>query len=226
MGRAMYLRIDGSQYRQILVAGDIHGCYQLLHQQLQAYQFDPEQDLLLSVGDIIDRGPQSLSCLVLLEAPWFRMALGNHEQMAFTALLSGMEQHWQRNGGDWFSRLRGEARLRAERLLRRCEQLPLVMEVTHLPQRVVIAHADYPAAHYRYEQPVDAEALVWSRDRVSRALEGEGERIGGADLFLFGHTPLKRPLKFLNQLYLDTGAVFGGRLTLLRIKRPEPLPSR
>ena len=214
----MYHRIDGSRYRQIFVVGDIHGCYPMLHQQLQARGFDPQQDLVIAVGDVIDRGAQSLSCLGLLDAPWFRMVMGNHEQMALMALLSGVDFHWQRNGGDWFYRLKGEARQRAETLIHRCDALPLIIEVTHLPQQIVVAHADYPAEHYYYDQPVNAEDVVWSRKRITRALEGRGSRIAGADLFIFGHTPLKRPLKFLNQLYLDTGAVFGGRLSLLRIK--------
>ena len=33
---------------------------------------------------------------------------------------------------------------------------------------------------------------------------------------LFLGTP--RPLKYANQMYIDTGAVFGGRLTLLQVQ--------
>jgi serine/threonine protein phosphatase 1 len=42
--------------------------------------------------------------------------------------------------------------------------------------------------------------------------------ITGAHLFIFGHTPARQPLKYANQMYIDTGAVFGGRLTLLQVQ--------
>ncbi len=56
---------------------------------------------LSSVGDVMDRGPQSLRCLQLLEQHWVRAVRGNHEQMAMDALASGMSL-WLMNGGDWF----------------------------------------------------------------------------------------------------------------------------
>ena len=42
--------------------------------------------------------------------------------------------------------------------------------------------------------------------------------IAGADEFYFGHIPVKDPKQFKNQNYIDTGAVFGGRLTMVQIK--------
>lgn len=36
---------------------------------------------MLSVGDLVDRGPDSIGCLKLLEAPWFHAVMGNHEQL-------------------------------------------------------------------------------------------------------------------------------------------------
>lgn len=50
------------------------------------------------------------------------------------------------------------------------------------------------------------------------AMKGESEEIIGADKFIFGHTPLVKPLLFKNQLYIDTGAVFGNKLTIIQIQ--------
>ena len=61
-----YQMIEGAQWRHIWVVGDIHGCFALLMAKLRACRFDPWQDLLVSVGDLIDRGPDSLRCLQLL----------------------------------------------------------------------------------------------------------------------------------------------------------------
>ncbi len=62
----VYQRIDGSQWRHIWLVGDIHGCLTQLRTKLWNYRFDPWQDLLISVGDVIDRGLESLRCLQLL----------------------------------------------------------------------------------------------------------------------------------------------------------------
>ena len=63
----VYQRIAGHQWRHIWLSGDIHGCLEQLRRKLWHCRFDPWRDLLISVGDVIDRGPQSLRCLQLLE---------------------------------------------------------------------------------------------------------------------------------------------------------------
>lgn len=63
------------------ILGDLHGCFQLLQDLLHKVNFDPTQDRLFSVGDLVDRGPDSLACLQLLKEPWFYAVLGNHELM-------------------------------------------------------------------------------------------------------------------------------------------------
>lgn len=67
----MYQRINGSAWRNIWLVGDLHGCFARLMEALRGRRFDPYQDLLLSVGDLIDRGPQSAECLDLLRYRWF-----------------------------------------------------------------------------------------------------------------------------------------------------------
>ena len=67
----MYQRINGSAWRHILLMGDLHGCFNLLMSRLKELDFNPYEDLLLSVGDLIDRGPNSLKCLSLIEQKWF-----------------------------------------------------------------------------------------------------------------------------------------------------------
>ncbi|WP_180810645.1 metallophosphoesterase, partial [Klebsiella pneumoniae] len=122
----MYQRINGSDWRNIWLMGDLHGCFALLMNRLRQLRFDPWADLLISVGDLIDRGPQSADCLGLLRCRWFRAIRGNHEQMALEALESGDMRLWQMNGGDWY--VKGDARQRADvdRLLAHCRRLPLI----------------------------------------------------------------------------------------------------
>ena len=68
------------------VVGDIHGCFDQLRQALDAVDFVPETDRRFSVGDLIDRGPQSTETLEWLSKPWFDACIGNHEDMALRSL--------------------------------------------------------------------------------------------------------------------------------------------
>ncbi|THA09403.1 hypothetical protein [Rodentibacter pneumotropicus] len=43
------------------------------------------------------------------------------------------------------------------------------------------------------------------------------EVVEQADMFIFGHTPVRDPLKLGNRFYIDTGAVFNGNLTLVKL---------
>lgn len=46
---SMYQRINGADWRNIFVVGDLHGCYTLLMNELEKVSFDPACDLLTSV---------------------------------------------------------------------------------------------------------------------------------------------------------------------------------
>ena len=61
MPSTRYQKINAHHYRHIWTVGDIHGDYQLLQSRLHQLSFCPETDLLISVGDNIDRGPESLN---------------------------------------------------------------------------------------------------------------------------------------------------------------------
>lgn len=65
----IYERIDGSKYRNIWVAGDLHGCYTNLMNKLDTIGFDNKKDLLISVGDLVDRGAENVECLELITFP-------------------------------------------------------------------------------------------------------------------------------------------------------------
>ena len=88
------------------IIGDLHGCYSALESELNRVNFDDVRDRLFSVGDLIDRGPDSRMCADLIYEPWFHAVQGNHERMAFTAWLATYSNchragDFFRNGGGW-----------------------------------------------------------------------------------------------------------------------------
>ncbi|HBO38922.1 MAG TPA: serine/threonine-protein phosphatase [Pasteurellaceae bacterium] len=218
MAAKLYKKIDASKYANIYVVGDLHGCYDLLMQELASKQFNFEQDLLISVGDLIDRGPKSLECLRLIRQPWFEAVKGNHECMAIDGMIGDDEyirELWFLNAGDWFLSLSEDMREDTLNLIKLSAELPFVIELNDNNFKTVIAHADYPYNEYKFGLPLEQQQVVWERSRVE---EGDKSVIKGADIFIFGHTPMKEVTQMGNRLYIDTGAVFNGNLSILKLK--------
>ncbi|NUP97028.1 MAG: metallophosphoesterase, partial [Planctomycetaceae bacterium] len=64
--------------RRIFI-GDIQGCREELEELLVAVRFDATTDELHPVGDMVNRGPDSLGVLRLLRAAGAGGVLGNHD---------------------------------------------------------------------------------------------------------------------------------------------------
>ena len=47
---------------RVMAVGDVHGEYEKLKKLMRRIKFDPAQDILIFLGDLIDRGPESLQC--------------------------------------------------------------------------------------------------------------------------------------------------------------------
>lgn len=80
------------------VVGDIHGCKHLFEQLMLEIKFDYANDRMISVGDLVDRGPQSKRCLDLLKEPWFHAVLANHEDLCRDTLVAFLLDHNAYNG--------------------------------------------------------------------------------------------------------------------------------
>ena len=86
-----------------IAIGDIHGCSLALAALLDAIDPNPD-DLLVTLGDYIDRGPDSRGVLDQVIALAWRCTLvplvGNHEEMLLAALEGQSElDYWMKFGG-------------------------------------------------------------------------------------------------------------------------------
>jgi hypothetical protein len=91
------------------VVGDLHGNYDMFMAGLDFLKFDPANDRVISVGDVIDRGPKSMECLQLNFQPWFRQIKGNHEHLMMQAVKhEGHRDLFFYNGGEWAMEYLGE----------------------------------------------------------------------------------------------------------------------
>lgn len=200
-----------------LVIGDIHGCFSKARAALDAVGFDPDGgDRLFSVGDLVDRGPESADVLEWLALPWFFPVMGNHDNMALRWGRPGCAMDaelYAMNGGAWNIANTPPERLAVSDAM---AALPLAIEVETAAGPVGIVHADCPFTFWwsflaALEDPALTasnlkairEAVLWSRERV-QADDCSG--IEGVVALVVGHTPQDVPRWLGNVLYLDTAA--------------------
>lgn len=208
------------------VVGDIHGMFSLLETRLTEIGFDKTRDRLFSVGDLIDRGPESHWVLDYLNQPWFHPVLGNHDWMALDYLRGKSDGvHWKRYcGGIWIQGVDATERgLIAEAL----EDLPYAIEVETEHGLIGIVHADVPyqtdwsefTTQLQRNEMVRSFAL-WCCDRAENRIF---DPVPGVSLVYCGHTTLDSPMKFSNVHFIDTGAYHihvgdkPGTLTILEL---------
>lgn len=204
------LRIPKNTVGTDYVVGDIHGCFDLLEAELQAVNFNRDTDRLFSVGDLVDRGPDSGACLMYLDQPWFYAVRGNHEEMAIEFLQGKwpIQNYWD-NGGKWFYLLTDSER---ERYAGVFEAMPLALEVETDTGLVGIIHAEVPENDWASLYTADADdqhtraKIMWSRTKIR---SGDRTPVANIDRVYVGHTVIKEYGWFSNVCYLDTGAVFG-----------------
>lgn len=202
--------------------GDIHGCYDKLMDKLSDIKFDFHNDRLISVGDLVDRGPDSVKCLNLLKEPWFHAVSGNHEDMMVrTFLRQWSSDNYMQNGGKWFFHLPYEQQ--EELTLLADTKMTLVIEVETDIGTIGVIHANAPDDWQKYHQLDDdedffddnlVEDTLWGRSRIYGSQDG---RVKGIDYVVVGHTPVDYVIALDNIVYIDTGAVYDGSLTILSV---------
>ena len=162
------------------VVGDLHGCYGLLEQLLEKAQFDTACDRLFSVGDLIDRGPESFRCLQLLAEPWFYAVQGNHEMMLLEFLASDLlgnlqeddESDFFRNGGEWIEQYyEADHHGMSDEFTACFDQLvdmPLLWVVGQGENRFHVLHGELVRIDYHR-----SGQIVWLDTDIDRWLNGE-----------------------------------------------------
>ena len=202
--------------KRIYAVGDIHGCYDKLLVLMEKIDIDFESDTLVFLGDYIDRGPQSFEVVAYLADLKQRYAntiflKGNHEEM-LEKYLSGEDRiTYLVNGGQqtlesYMNRPRpeGEPAIPSTHL-----EFFKSLRIYYETQNYIFVHAGL-----KNKVPLEkqkTEDLLWIRRRFIESKYDYGKMV------VFGHTPLHEPLLLPNKIGIDTGAVYGNRLTCVRL---------
>lgn len=215
------------------VVGDIHGMYAELLKLLTLLEFNGEVDRLFSVGDLIDRGPDSKKCAELIYETWFYAVRGNHEQFMIDAFVhnnDSMAASWYVNGGQWAYFGTPDEQEAHKLLAHDLDMLPTVITVGEGDNRFNIVHAELYHRDYTDDGgyanvPITDElidkwifseseenSMLWGRAMISGdpIMNRSHHMINMSPTFV-GHTPIREPLQVQRAIYLDGGAVFAQR---------------
>ncbi|WP_028782464.1 metallophosphoesterase family protein [Thalassobacillus devorans] len=195
-----------------LIVSDIHGEAEKLESVLEKASFDSENDQLILLGDYIDRGPRSKAVIdkvkELVEKDGAVAIKGNHDDLFIRSQYEGEAMElWKMNGAA--STLESYQGKRGE--LKEDQQwMEKNLELYYETDDYIFVHAGLEP-----EIPIkkqDEDTMLWTRHT---------DRIGLGKTVVHGHTPVKDIIYYEDQIDIDTGAAYGGKLTLLELPTHE-----
>lgn len=221
------------------IIGDIHGCFfelrclleklgyqieqQSINEEISFQVKHPEGRKVVFLGDLVDRGPNSPLVLQLVmdmvASGNARCVMGNHDKRLLSKLEGrnvdlrhGLEQTLEQMK-DWSAEW-------IEKVKRFLQQLAhhYVLDAG----RLVVAHAGLiEPYHGRHSKAVRSFAIfgdqTGKRDQYGFPIRRNwAKHYRGEAMVVYGHTPVDQPVFQNRTVNIDTGCVFGGRLTAFR----------
>lgn len=209
--------------KRILVCTDIHGHSFPLSLLLDKAGYSPSNDLLVILGDMIDRGPDSAGTIKLcrqLEKDGAVILMGNHEIM-FLMYLAGKlrEKIYFRNGGDktiqsYISTYKpDELDEKIQDDIKWISSLPRMFELKHY----LFVHAGFDPSKPLYAQHIDN--YLWGVEDFLLKDTGIGK------FTIFGHYQASwlrkdrksKPWLLKDKMCINTGADLGNYLSLVEL---------
>ncbi|MSR77202.1 MAG: hypothetical protein EXS63_03100 [Candidatus Omnitrophica bacterium] len=190
--------------KRTIIFGDIHGCIREWKRLLRKLKVT-DQDRLICVGDLIAKGPSSSKVLDLaMSLPNLTCILGNHELRFLLCWKAGKKP-------DIKSHDRATVREMGRRFktyMKWISRCPLYVQG---PNWIVVHAGLKPRVALKKQTRIDLATL--------RTLGIEEKPwyhfYHGRKTVVFGHWVRRKPLVRKNVIGLDTGCVYGGRLSAL-----------
>jgi serine/threonine protein phosphatase 1 len=192
---------------KIVIIGDIHGCYAEFLELLDKIKLS-DGDLLISLGDIVDRGPQSKELYeYFITRPNSIVLMGNHERKHLNGTLSYAQDIVKLQFGEHY-----------EEFVQWTKTLPYYVET---PEALIV-HAAFENGISIDEQREDVLSGTNSGDRYLQTKYEEGtywsDHYSGEKPVIYGHHVVGDTPKYLNNtIGIDTGACHGGFLTAVEL---------
>lgn len=213
-----------SQERKIVI-GDVHGCITELDELLKLVDYKSPNTTIYSVGDLIDRGPDSVAVVSRMREIGAKAVMGNHEYHFL---------RWYKGGNQFYKGNTTYHQLAAhDELVTYINNMSPSIQID--PQWVIFHAGIVPNVSMKEQRKEDLyyrRFVDKNNERVSTAkiLTGDIKSYRFWTDFgpflgmncIYGHTVHSKQKTRIRQYQdgttcygIDTGCVFGGRLTAL-----------
>lgn len=233
----------GGDHLRIDIIGDIHGCYQEFFQLTKklGYQWKdglpthPDGRVLGFVGDLTDRGPQSLQVIhmvyrLVIEEKKAFYCPGNHCNKLYRYFIGRKVQvthGLETTVAEYDALSNKEQVVIKKKFIQLYENSPLYHVLDD--EKLVLAHAGI-RGDYIGEFNKRVETFVLYGDITgekhpdgSPVRRDWAQEYKGSAWIVYGHTPVRTPRIINHTINIDTGAVFGGELTAFRYPELETI---
>ena len=195
--------------KKTFIVGDIHGCFEEFLALLKKLDYSPKNHRLILVGDIIGKGPYSLKMLKWVRKHTIEMVRGNHEQVFIDGVKKNQLSKWPA-----LEKLKKDIKNKLDDWIQWLEKTPLYIE----EEDFLVVHAGL----------VPKEKPSLSKPHLLmniRTWDGKGKNITnttqpawhelyeGKKLVVYGHWGLQGLQIKDNSIGLDTGCVYGDKLS-------------
>jgi protein phosphatase len=219
------------------IIGDVHGCFDELIDLLKQLGYRAEADYRVTppegrkamfVGDLVDRGPQIPAVLrlamAMVESGYALCVPGNHD-MKLLRKLRGRDVQITHGLADSLRQLDAEPPEFREQVATFLDSL-----VSHYvldDGRLVVAHAGMKDEMQGRGSGKVREFALYGETTGETDEFGLPVRLNwaaeyrGKAMVIYGHTPVAEPEWLNRTINIDTGCVFGGKLTALRYPEKE-----
>jgi serine/threonine protein phosphatase 1 len=193
----------------LYIVSDIHGHFDIFFYALKMIGHKNE-DVVVSVGDLVDRGTQNIEALnYFLHAENTHAVLGNHEFIAYKAFVESSQSAKYAvisHGGEWVMK-------QSDNLLKGMfkdvyAQFPYAIDIQYPNKRFGVCHAEVPVDDWL--TIVESEAL--DKYTLNKMLEGRSKiltdhpvNIKNVDATFHGHTIYTDVIKQGNSHWIESG---------------------
>ncbi|CAN7938215.1 unnamed protein product [Ixodes hexagonus] len=217
-----------ASFKQVLVIGDVHGCYNELMDLLQSSKAHDRDTLKLFVGDLVNKGPQNERVLdyLMTNNVTCQSVRGNHDEVVLREYLASRDPDYKLSPeNSWIGQLNSQ---QAHFL----QELPYTISLPSL--NTIIVHAGLVPGLDLNTSPKDMVSMrnlvvkdPWEEGGIqglSKEKEGSqpwGSLWNGPAHVYFGHDAVRKLQEWPHCTGLDTGCVYGGSLTGVFITGPS-----